>query len=99
MDGYNEYWNNKNCSVKLAFVCEGRSNVMGGAGLKNLTFTKDQLDISSLVFGYRYKAAEKEVFEAWEDKRMTGFRLNWFIQDINGTQREEQLPARTQDWK
>ena len=62
---------------------------------KNLTFTKDQLDFESLVFGYRYKAAKEQVIDAGEDKRISGFRVDWFIQNINRTY--EQLPVNAQD--
>ena len=37
--------------------------------------------------------------DAWVDKRVTGFKLNWFIQDINGIQLTEKLPAKLEDWK
>ena len=30
---------------------------------------------------------------------MTGFTLNWFLKDINGTQLTEKLPPRQDDWK
>ena len=94
-----ELWTSRNCSEKQAFVCERRGNVMRGMDLKNLTFTQDQLNFPALVVGYTYKAAKKDVFDAWVNKRVTGFRLNWFIQDINGTKLTETLPARTHDWK
>ena len=99
VDPFLERWTSRNCSEKQAFVCERRSNVMRGMDLKNLTFTQDQLNFPALVVGYTYKAAKKDVFDAWVNKRVTGFRLNWFIQDINGTKMTETLPARTHDWK
>ena len=48
---------------------------------KNLSFTKDQLDFSTLVFGYTYKAAKRVILDNWVDRRVGGFRLNWFIQE------------------
>ena len=99
VDGLLGYWLDRNCSERFSFVCEQRINVMRGVSLKNLTFNQNELDLSSIVIGYRYQAAKKDVLDAWEDKRVTGFKVNWFIQDSNGTRMTEELPARTEDWK
>ena len=33
------------------------------------------------------------------EKKITGFTLSWFVEDSNGTQFTEKLPARQEDWK
>ena len=53
---------------------------------------------------YKYKAASKQLLESWKEKRMTGFRLSWRIEnenppDSNGTRLTEKLPPRAEDWK
>ena len=34
-----------------------------------------------------------------EDRRMTGFKLNWFVKDKNGSRLTEKLPPKQEDWK
>ena len=97
-DGLFKDWHDRNCSNELAFICEQRSNVIRGMSFKNLTFNQNQLYFSSLFFWYNYWTPE-EVLDEWFDKRVTGFKLSWFIQDKNGTRVTEELPARTEDWK
>ena len=46
----------------------------------NLEYRKDQLTFSSFHMVYKYKAANHQLLDIWEDKRMTGFRLSWRIE-------------------
>ena len=47
----------------------------------SLTNTKDQLNFSNFLVYYKYKAASKQLLNNWKDKRMTGFRLSWRIEN------------------
>ena len=54
---------------------------MKGEKTLSLTYTKDQLKFSSFLMWYKYKAANKQLLDSWKDKRMTGFRLSWRIEN------------------
>ena len=99
VDGDTGDWRDGNCSEELAFICEQRTNVMTGVSSKTLTFKKEQLNMNSITVGYKYEAADRELLTSWKDQRMTGFTLNWFVQDSNGTLITEKLPHRPEDWK
>ena len=52
--------------------------------VKKIAFTKEQLaSISDSRFQvwYRYEVVNQELQNSWKRKRMTGFRLTWFIQN------------------
>ena len=47
----------------------------------NMNYTKDQLNFSSFHAWYKYKAASQQSLDSWKDKRTTGFRLSWRIEN------------------
>ena len=47
----------------------------------NLTYTKDQLNFPGFHIWYNYKAASQNLLDSWEEKRVTGFRLSWRIEN------------------
>ena len=46
-----------------------------------LSYTKDQLDLTNFHVWYKLKAASQQLLDSWKEKRMTGFRLNWRIEN------------------
>ena len=49
----------------------------------SLTYTKDQLNFPSFLVHYKYKAASQQLLDSCKNKRMTGFRLSWRIENEN----------------
>ena len=60
-----------------------QTNNFRGKKTINLTYTKDAVNFSSFRVCNKYKTASQELLESWKDKKMTVFRLNWWIQDPN----------------
>ena len=54
-----------------------------------LEYTMDQLTFPSLEVLYTFTFKNQELLDSWEDKRMTGFKLDWFVQDRNKTRLTE----------
>ena len=52
-----------------------------GKRTMNLAYTKDQLNFPSFNVWYKYKTANQQLLDSWEEKRMTGFRLSWRIEN------------------
>ena len=53
---------------------------MGQRTMK-LSYTKDQLNFHSFNVLYKYKAASQQLLDSWKEKRMTGFRFSWKIEN------------------
>ena len=49
----------------------------------SLKYTKDQLNFPSFLVWYKYEAINLQLLDSWKDKRMTGFRLSWRIENEN----------------
>ena len=62
------------------FVCQTKQ-ILRGAKTISLTYKKDQLNFPSFFVWYKYKAASQQLLDSWKDKRMTGFRLSWRIEN------------------
>ena len=72
-------WMDKRCNVKLPFICTLETIVRGKANL-SFEYGKDQLT-SSFQVRYYYEATNQTLLESWRDKRMTGFRMSWKIEN------------------
>ena len=64
------------------------------SGLRRVEFKKDLLSFFPLHVIFSNKASSTAA-----GGNISGFTLNWFIEDSNGTQLTKQLPARNEDWK
>ena len=62
-------------------------------------YTNQNLSISLFEVNYQNKSTSQEVLNTWEDKRKTGFRLSWFLQDSNGSRLTEKMADLPSDWK
>ena len=47
----------------------------------NLAHTKEQVNFSHFSVWYKYKTASQKLLDSWKDKRTTGFRLSWRIEN------------------
>ena len=78
VDSFEGEWYESPCSKRHYFICQ-KPNTWKGATATSLAYTRDQLNFSNFTVWYKYKFADKQVLESWKDKRMTGFRLSWRI--------------------
>ena len=94
-----QVWMDYLCEEELPFICQSPDGV-GIKGNSNLTFEffKDQLSFSSFSVGYQYTFS-KDLLNSCEDKKMTGFKLSWFVQNIYGSRLTEEKPETETDWK
>ena len=64
---------------------------MKGSVNASLNFTKAELGLRSFQVWYRFQAANLTLLRSWKDKRMTGFKLSWCVEDKNGNVLNDQL--------
>ena len=92
-------WLDWDCALSYHFICkELGAKMLTGNTSRTLKFTKDQLTFTSFTVVYRY-TLNQQLLGSWQEKRMGGFRLSWFLQDSNGTRLTESKPDMPQDWK
>ena len=61
---------------------------------------KEHLKFFPFFLFFESRAINKEkTGSADEDRKMTGFTLDWFLKNRNGSQITEKLPPRQEDWK
>ena len=82
------------------FLCQGTTVTLTESGLTTIELEKEQLAFLPFHIFFKSKAINHEMLNRSQDKeeRMTGFTLNWFLKDSNGTLITEKLPARQEDW-
>ena len=77
-------WYKDDCSSQFSFVCEVEHlSVKKNKTVVSLKYNKNQLSFTSFHVYYRYKAASKQMLDSWKNKRMTGLKLSWRIQNEN----------------
>ena len=73
-------WYADECSEKYEFICQKDNNFKREETIR-LNFSKNTLNFSNFLLWYNYKAASQQLLDSWKDKRMTGFRLSWNIEN------------------
>ena len=81
------------------FICVFKSSQLLGKTKQTLEFTRQQLTFPFFQVQYRYQFTSQDLLNSWQDKRMTGFDLNWFIKDINGTEHGNITASESTKWK
>ena len=77
---YEGWWYDDPCTKKYRFICQ-KTKTLKGKKTMNLAHTKDQLNFSSFHVWYKYKAASQQLLDSWKDKRTTGFKLSWRVEN------------------
>ena len=89
----------RSCTYKLPFLCKAAQTTLAGNTSLRLEFTSDNLTFSSFQLVYRYETSSSQLLDSWQDARMTGFELNWFIESRNGSRQTERLPQVAGEWR
>ena len=84
-----EYYKS-NCFAEYPFLCQTNSIVQGNQTLR-FEFKRANLTFSLFNVWHSYEYQNASELESWEEKRMTGFRLEWFVKDKNGTEKRENV--------
>ena len=73
-------WDDDPCTNTYKLICQ-KVNITREK--KVYTITEDQLNFQSLLVSYKHQAASHQLLDNWKDKRMTGFRLSWRVENEN----------------
>ena len=96
--GLDYKWWDFPCTDTNPFLCQfSPARVLSGNQSVTLEYTAQNPTFPYINFLYHY-IANQQLVESWEDKRMTGFRLSWYLKDINGS-RLTGTQKMTEDWK
>ena len=75
-------WIEKKCIDTRPFVCQLVPRTLRGNRSLTLTYSKEQIG-EDFEVTYIYKASSQKVLDSKEDKRMTGFQLDWRIENTH----------------
>ena len=93
-------WKDASCTGNsFIFVCQTKSMSLRKNTSITLEYTMDQLTFPSLEVLYTFTFKNQELLDSWEDKRMTGFKLDWFVQDRNKTRLTEIKSDEPLNWE
>ena len=97
----NGQWWDYRSSHKRYFLCQGPTVALTESGLTSIEFNKEQVAFFPFHVIFRSHAYDQSTMNTTskEDRKTSGFILNWFLKEINGTKVTEKLPARPEDWK
>ena len=74
-----KHWSHCDCRDTFPFICQTRK--ANTRQTLSKAYTKSQLTIRSFHLWYKCKAANQRLLDSWKDKRMTGFKLRWRIEN------------------
>ena len=73
-------WYDDRCHENHSFICQ-INEPLKGKNLVRLAHTGDHLNFSRIFIHYKLKPTSQQLLDSWEDKRMTGFKLSWRIEN------------------
>ena len=97
--GYYKKWADKTCTLTNPFLCQYSSLTITGKTFITLNFTAEELPFSQFIVWYSYSFTNQDLVDSWQDKRMTGFCLSWFLQDSSGSRITEQKTDMEEEWE
>ena len=74
-------WYKYSCSEKSEFICERKLEVITGKRNVRLTYNSTIKPNPPFQLWYKYQGTNPELLTSWKEKRTTGFRISWAIQD------------------
>ena len=92
-------WRDTFCTIPYPFICQSSSLILSGKTNITLSYTAEQLTFRRFMVWYNFTVTSPELLDSWKDKRMTGFRLNWFLRNRNGSSMTEKSPDMLTDWR
>ena len=57
------------------------SDTLKGEKTISVLYSKDQLNFPNFVVQYKYKFASQQLLDSWKDRKMTGFKFSWKIEN------------------
>lgn len=77
-----DYWrDDTTCTQRKGFVCQEETNAVQGRHKLIRRYTREQLTFPVFQVWYKLKAAKQSQLDVWKDKRMTGCRLSWRVEN------------------
>ena len=94
-------WTSSHPGWGIYFLCQGPTVALKESGLTSIEFSKEQLHFFPfhVLFKSHRDGTDTSNSSSGEERRTSGFSLNWFLKDGNGTKVTEKLPVRSEDWK
>ena len=83
---YGGKWQDQSCTIPLYFLCQQDIAITKETGFTRFEMGEDQMmKFSPFYITFKSKALDKQMTNSLaEEKKMTGFTLNWFMEDKNG---------------
>ena len=81
MESYDGTWATMSISSSYAFICQVEYKPQQRNEKLTLKYNKDQLTFTSFHVWYNYKTVSQQWLDSLQDKRMTGFKLSWRIEN------------------
>ena len=80
----------------LFFLCQQNTAIIPQKGLTRIEVNKEQPEMFPFFVLHKTQAAQQQIQKSSKE---SGFSLDWFLADKNGTRLTEKLPTRPEDWR
>ena len=84
MSTHTKEWRRYNSYAKFPFLCKAAPVAMTGASSQAWEYRAGELQAGRISITWRYHFPGHQVLEAWQDRRRTGFTVQWFVKDKEG---------------
>ena len=81
----------KKCNYESSFLCKKPPKLILGRAKIVQRYIKEELGFSIFQVWYKLNAANQSQLNSWKDKRMTGFKLSWRLENTPMTLTSSEL--------
>ena len=97
--GMDSQWFDGNMWDKYLILCKSKKPQSINSTFI-ITFNQDNIiEIMALQVRYKFEKSGQEISNSWSDKKVNGFKIDWFLQDGNGNRFTEMMPEIPADWE
>ena len=92
-------WIDYSCTDTIPFVCQSEVHTMKGNTNMTLEYSQENIYFPVFSVWYKRKIIGQKLPSSKDSNSSTGFRLNWFLRDSNGSRLTPQKPDMPANWK
>ena len=94
-----KFYDDVHCSNPKVFICQTTWHTFKERTNLTFNFTREQITFTVFKVRYNYAVSKQQLSNLGKGSQMTGFKLDWYIRDQNGSRVTNKKEANKQDWK
>ena len=94
-----KFYDDDSCTTPKSFICQTTWHTLKESANLTFNYSRELIPLTVFKVRYNYAVSQNQLSDPGKGGQMTGFKLDWFIRDSNGSRLTNGKEAKNQDWK